>query len=308
MHSTASRVSRMATQAKWTLASVALTDAYTDFYLSRQAMNCTPATLAFYKYTAGAFLAWCEAQGITQPEGVTARYVRQYLAGLANLGRKDTTLHANARAIRTLVRFWHAEGYLPQPVRFEMPRLEKKRLPVLTAEQLAEILQACNVRDRAIVLFMVDSGLRRKETINLNWGDVDMQSGLVRVRQGKGRKDRSAVIGARTRRALLAYRRNCSKVSQLEPLFQTREGTRFVSDGFIQVFNRIKKRTGIHVSPHVLRRTFTILSLRAGMSPLHVQALLGHASLAMVEHYAQMVDDDLLQAHRQFSPVDNLPR
>jgi len=91
------------TQAKWTLASVALTDAYTDFILSRQAMNCTPATLEFYKHTAGAFLSWIESQGVTQPEGVTARYVRQYLAPLLANGRKDTTLHANARAIRTLL-------------------------------------------------------------------------------------------------------------------------------------------------------------------------------------------------------------
>jgi site-specific recombinase XerD len=157
-------------QQKWTLASVALTDAYTDFILSRQAMNCTPATLDFYKFTAGAFLSWAEAQGVTAPDEVTARYVRSYLAGLANLGRKDTTLHANARAIRMLLRFWHAERYTPAPVKFDMPKLAKKRPPVLTAEQLQQIVRACNVRDKAIVLFMADSGLRRAETINLNWG------------------------------------------------------------------------------------------------------------------------------------------
>ena len=85
---------------QWTLASVALTDAYTDFILSRQAMNCTPATLDFYKFTAGAFLSWIESQGVTMPEEVTARLVRSYLAGLLAQGRKDTTLHANARAAR----------------------------------------------------------------------------------------------------------------------------------------------------------------------------------------------------------------
>ena len=44
------------------------------------------------------------------------------------------------------------------------------------------------------------------------------------------------------------------------------------------------------------------------MSPLHLQALLGHSSLEMVKHYAQMVEDDLLQAHKQTSPVDHLGR
>lgn len=145
---------------KWSLASAALRDAYTDFLLSRQAMNCTPVTMVFYRFTAGKFLEWIERQGLTAPDEVTARYVRQYLAGLANLGRADTTMHDHARGIKTLLRFWHAEGYTPAPVRFEMPKLEKKRLLVLTAEQLRQIVKACNVRDKAIVLFMADSGAK----------------------------------------------------------------------------------------------------------------------------------------------------
>ena len=53
---------RTATTKKWYLASLALTDAYTDFILSRQAMQCAPNTLAFYKNTAGIFLNWIEGQ------------------------------------------------------------------------------------------------------------------------------------------------------------------------------------------------------------------------------------------------------
>src|SRR5687768_2096584 len=104
-------VSSPKTQSVSYVVRVDLLDAYTDFILSRQASNCTPATLEFYKYTAGVFLEWVEKQGITRPEEVTARYVRQYLSELVASGKKDTTLHANARAIRILVRFWHSEGY-----------------------------------------------------------------------------------------------------------------------------------------------------------------------------------------------------
>jgi integrase/recombinase XerD len=151
---------------------------------------------------------------------------------------------------------------------------------------------------------MADSGLRRAEVIALNWSDVDMLSGLVRVRQGKGKKDRSAVIGAATRRALLAYKKTLEDRDGV--LFQTQTGKPFTPSGFIRIFARLTHATGIHVTAHALRRTFVILSLRNGMDVLHLQAMLGHSSLDMVQHYAQMVDDDLLQAHRQFSPVDNL--
>lgn len=297
-------MSQTKTQIKWPIASVALQDAYTDFYLSRQAMNCAETTLLWYQRTAGKFLQWIEHQGVTNPEEVTARFVRAYLAMLADRGKQDTTLHAHARAIRTLLKFWHAENYLSRAVTFEMPKLFKKRLPVLTVDELQKVLKACDVRARAVVLFLVDSGLRRAEAVALNWSDINFQSGRVQVRRGKGKKDRTAAIGATTRRALLAYRRTL--LDRDGTVFQTRDGRRFVSDGFVQIFNRLEKKTGIRIRPHMLRRTFTILSLRAGMNPLHLQNLGGWTSLDMVQHYAGMVDDDLLAEHKAHSPIDSL--
>jgi integrase/recombinase XerD len=295
-------------QQKWTLDSIALRDAYTDFILSRQAMNAAPATLDFYKHTVSPFLCWLEQQSITTPQEVTARYIRQYLAELVDKGKADTTVRDHARAIRTLVIFWRVEGYIQNDVKFAMPKVAKKRLPVLTADELRKVIAACkNPRDKSIVLFMADSGLRRAEVVALNWGDVDMASGLVRVVRGKGGKARSAVIGASTRRVLLQYRRTLTNVLDTTPLFQARGSARFTGSGLRLVYRRLSKKTGIKgLSPHAMRRTFVILSLRADMSPLHLQAMLGHASLTMTMHYAQMVDDDLLQAHQAHSPIDNL--
>jgi integrase len=296
--------SKVSTIKTWQLTSLALQDAYTDFMLSRQAMNCTKSTLEFYKFTAGHFMTWIENQGVTQPPEVTARYMRQYIAELVASGKKDSTVWDYARAVKTMLRFWHNEGYIPQPLKFELPKIAKRRLPVLSVQELQKILKACNVRDKAIILFMVDSGLRRAEVCALNWQDLDITSGLVRVTQGKGRKDRSAVIGAKTRRALLAYRRNAPDAKGA--MFQTDQGGRFTGSGMISIFRRLKKKTGIHITPHALRRTFVILSLRAGMDPLHLQRLGGWTSLDLVQHYAQLEDIDLVQAHKQHSPVDSL--
>lgn len=294
---------------RWTLASYALNDAYTDFILSRQAMHCTKNTLDYYNFTAGRFLAWEAGQGITAPPEIDARQVRAYLAELIDAGRSDWTVNGHARAIRALLRFWQAEGYIPAPVVFAMPKIEKKRLPCLSAEEVGRVLESCkDPREKAVILLMVDSGLRRAEVIGLNWGDVDMLSGLVRVARGKGGKARSVVIGATTRRALLAYRRKLPTIADNSPLIQTRDGQRFTGDGLLQLFRRLSKRSGIHLSPHALRRSFVILSLRSGMDVLHLQALLGHSSLDMVQHYAQMVDDDLLESHKAHSPADNLSR
>ena len=291
------------------LASLSLNDAYADFILSRKAEQCSPATLEFYKYTAGKFVSWLEKQGMRYPQEVGARHVREFLALLIGQGKSDNTLHDNARAIKTLLRFWHGENYIEAPVEFAMPKVAKKRLPCLSADELQTIIKACtSLRDKAIVLFMGDTGLRRSEVIELNWGDVNMSNGLVLVRRGKGGQARSTVVGAVARRELLAYRRTIKNTSDDAPLFQSKEGLRLTGWGLRLVFRRLSKRTGIAVSPHAMRRTFVILSLRGDMDVLHLQAMLGHSSLEMVRHYAQLMDEDLIREHKAHSPIDNLHR
>ncbi len=296
-------VSRRNSDQNRALASVSLMDGYTDFLLSRQAMQCTPATLDFYKHMLIPFLTWLVRQeDINFPPDITSMHVRAYLAGLKGA---DTSKHDRARAIKTLLHFWFEEKYIPAEISFEMPRVARRRLPVLDVDQLRAVVQACaNPRDKSIILLMADSGLRRAEVIALNWDDLDFSNGLVRVRRGKGGKARSVVIGAVARRALLAYRRTLA--DQAGPMFQSRRGTRLTGTGFLLIFRRLSKKSGIHVTPHALRRTFTILSLRAGMDSLHLQALGGWADLTMVAYYAQLEDIDLVEAHSKHSPIDKL--
>ena len=154
-------------------------------------MQCSPATLEFYRHTAGKFLSWLESHGTTLPHEIEGRHVREYLAELTGNCKSDNAIHDNARAIKTLLRFWHTENYIPCPILFVMPKVAWKRLPCLTAIELSKVISACNIRDKVITLLMADSGLRRAEVIALNWGEVDMATGLVSVKRGKGGKARS---------------------------------------------------------------------------------------------------------------------
>ncbi len=293
------------TKQAWALASYALHDAFTDFMLSRQAMLCSPRTLAWYSFTLGKVMQWLVDNGVSSPQEITARHVRGYLSELATRGLQDSTINNRARAIRTLLRFFHAEQYMPVAVNFKVPPIAEKRLPCLTAEEVKKLIGACRTpRDKAAVLLMVDTGLRRAEFCALNWEDVDISSGLVRVVRGKGGKARSVVVGVATRRAVLAYRRTVS-AEPAKPLFQTDEGDRFTYNGIRSLFLRLGQRAGIKVSPHALRRTFATLSLRAGMNLLHLQGLMGHSTIEMTRRYVQMLDDDLVEAHREHGPIDN---
>ena len=58
----------------------------------------------------------------------------------------------------------------------------------------------------------------------------------------------------------------------------------------------------------MLRRTFATLSIKAGMNLVHLQGLLGHSSIEMTRHYIQMLDEDLIEAHKEFGPIDKFLR
>jgi integrase/recombinase XerD len=291
---------------KWALASYALNDAYTDFILSRQAMLCSPRTISWYTFMFGKVIGWLIENGVTAPEEIQARHVRAYLSGMAVKGLSDSYVNNHVRAIRTLLHFLHEEKYIPEAITFQMPTIAKKRLPVLSGEDVKKLVGACRrPRDKALILLMVDTGLRRAEVCALNWGDVDVSSGLVRVVRDKGGKVRSVVVGVITRRALLAYRRRINPKAN-HPLFQTQDGGRLPSNGLRSLLLRLGERAGVQVFPHALRRTFATMSLRAGMNLLHLQGLLGHSTIEMTRRYVQMLDDDLLEAHRVHGPIDNI--
>ncbi len=293
-------------QQRWAVASYQLQDAYTDFILSRQAMLCSPKTIRFYHFTAGRFVKYLEENGVSEPEGVSARYIRAYLASLAAQDLSDSYINGHARAIKTLVRFWYKEKYITSVPSFKMPSIAKKRLPVLAAEQVKHAIGKCtNIRDKAIVMLLVDTGLRRAEVCALNWGTIDISSGIIQVAKGKGGKSRSVVVGIKTRRALLAYRRDINHEDD-QPVFQIANGERLSPNGLRSALLRIGKRAGMHITPHALRRTFATLSLRAGMNLIQLQAMMGHSSLEMTRKYIQMIDEDLIEAHKAHGPIDNL--
>jgi len=269
-----------------------------DFYLSRQAQRRTPATMKHYQYTAGEFVAWLQSRQLRLPSEVRPSHPRAWLAEIAEKGVKDTTLHAKARGAKTLLRFWYSEGYLLSPIDLKLPRLDQKELPSLTIDQLRRVIKACqSLRDRALVLFLADSGIRRAEALALNWGDVDFSTGAVIVRRGKGGKARVAAIGATTRRALLAYRRSLSCTQSASPMFQTRFGNRMCGPGMRSIFPRLVARVGFLVTPHILRRTFARHSLRNGMDLITLQRLMGHSDPSMTARYIRLVTEDLVAEH-----------
>lgn len=276
------------------------------FLLAKEGESVSRRTLATYRFALVRFLAHLAAQGITTPEDITPAHVRAYFAFLHRQSYTQHTVHDYARPVKTMLRFWHADGIMAADVmaRVKMPAADRRVLPALTEAQVRALLAACDtLRDTALVLFMLDTGVRSSECCALTVADVDTTTGAVDVRQGKGGKRRTVYLGVRARRALVRYL--LSRDHAAGPLFPSaNDGGHLTPNGLLQVLYKVGDRAGVHVHPHVLRRTFALVALRSGMDIRRLAALLGHASLQVVRQYLDVTEHDLAQAHREHGPVD----
>jgi len=207
-------------------------------------------------------------------------------------------------------------------VKVALPKIEP--LDPISTEHFQRMLAACErrtlagERDRALLLLLLDTGIRKAEMTALVVTDLDMKNGAVQIRRGKGGKARAVFMGATTRRALMAYLRlreaflgyieRTEKRKATEGLWiSARDGKRLNQDGIRQILRRRAEDAGIpEPSPHSFRRAFALNCLRNGMNVLALQRLLGHSDLSVINRYVKLVDDDLQTAHEQFGAVDNL--
>ncbi len=280
------------------------------FYADKELLGCTKSTLVWYRDYIGRLVRWLMAHGVTDPRGITLDLLRLYVADVQKRGLAPKTVHHHVAATKVFCKWLYAEGLTDGNAaeRLPRPKVPKKVLPALSQEDVRKLLQACDCeRDKALLLFMLDTGARCAETIGVNVGDVDTRTGAVTITQGKGQKGRMVYLGAQSRRALLRFLLDRGATSEREPLWTSqRNGERLTTWGVTLMLRRLGERTGVHVHPHMLRRTMAVMSLRAGMDIVRLAALLGHSDLATVRRYLALVGDDLRDAHREHGPVDTL--
>ena len=288
--------------------------AFEGFMLSREAMRCTPKTLEHYEYTLGSFTTYLADQGVHDMADITAHHIRAYLVSLQRRGLKDTTQHIHARGIRAWLNWLVDEGELDvSPMkRVSMPRLEKRIPPPFTPKDVQTLLAACDrrtelgARNYAMILTLLDSGLRAAEFCGLRVGDLDMRSGLCTV-LGKGQKQRTVRVGAKARGAIVKMLGLRGDVTTEEALWAGRGGEPLGIHGLQTMLHRLGREVGVMpCAPHRLRRTFALWCLRDGMDLHSLRMLMGHSTLDVLQRYLALAGEDVERAHKAHSPADKL--
>jgi site-specific recombinase XerD len=249
------------------------------------------------------FLQWCGGGSARLPDDPDAA-CQAYLVDLVE--RRGLSRSGHNQVVSAL-RFL-CESVLGRPtLALRVPRPKKEhRLPaVLSQGEVARMLaKARNPKHRALLMLLYSAGLRVGEAVRLRPSDLDSERGLLRVRSGKGRKDRYTLLARRAVDAVSLYL--AAFPTDDEWLFPgARPGRHLTTRSAQRVVTRAAQAAGIakRVSAHTLRHSFATHLLERGTNLRIIQELLGHQSARTTQVYTHVASSSL-QAVR--SPLDDL--
>lgn len=290
------------------------------FIVDRKVQNLAKGTIEFYIAKLSLFDQYCTKMTVSHIRQLTPDLIRSYLLYLQNKGHNPGGIHAAFRTLRSFLYWWEAETEPEQwknPIRkVKPPKVGVEPLQPVPLDVVEKLIATCEgkalltLRDKALLLLLLDTGARASEVCAINVEDIDLISGAVSINCGKGRKPRVVFLGQTSRRALRSYLK--ARIGDLIktvglPCWITKDGGRLTYWGLNQIIRRRAKAANVTKPElHDFRRAFAINFLRNGGDVYSLQKLMGHADLQVLRRYLAQTNEDLRLSHNKFSPVDHL--
>jgi len=284
------------------------------FLLTCKVTGLSPRTIADYGEKIGRFIAFCNAQGISEPKQITPQHAKLFLLFLQER-IKASSVHDYYGCIHRFINWLVEEEVLEEsPMeRMHPPKVPRQVIQPFTRDHVVRMLTVCGdtflgLRNQAIVKTFVDTGLRLSELAGIQVTDLDVDNGTIKV-MGKGSKERRVRISQDTQLAILRYWAH-RKDNKSPSLWLTAENKPLQPRGISTMIRRLGKLAGIghevRTSAHTFRHTAAIQYLRNKGDQFTLQIMLGHSSLEMTKRYVSTLGvEDMLKVHQTASPVEN---
>ncbi len=307
------------------------------FVLTKNTEGKSPRTVEYYRENLRRFLWYAEKHSFPDDIRMIDEWkIRSFLGYVRNEKNRwgaegngsesssekssNSTVYHYYVAIACFFNWVVAEGFMKvNPMaKVKVSKPKNKVMAPYTVEEINKMLAVCDSdyalhakflgsRNRAIVLVLLDTGVRLSELLGMKLNDLDNGNGCIKV-LGKGSKERMVRMGKVTQKAVWKYLMHRPKNERPE-LWLTEEYRVLNERGVQCMVKRLLGRAKITStgSVHKFRHTFALNFLRADKNVFNLQYLLGHSQLEMVKRYTSALGmEDALKAHEKASPADVL--
>ena len=319
-----------------------------EFMICCKSKDLRRKTMQSYEQTLRLFERWCrESLDICSVDEVSENVIRHYITELQERGkytyyandkakvynmpdrRRDfrkpmsaITINNYLRNIRVFFTWLVEEDVLRNNPMRKIKALKEQRTPkeYMSDEDFNKLIAGLDKsyftehRDYAMIILMLDSGMRLGECSCLFVEEVDLNKKRIYLKADntKGRKDRVFYFSDKTELILRRWLRFKDRYMETDYLFPSRTTKSHVTvSSFESNFRRYLTRFGIKqkLSPHCLRNNFAKRCLMNGMDIYTLSRILGHSSVTVTEQaYLDLNEDDLAHRYRNYSPIDNMTR
>jgi len=300
-----------------------------DFKIELTLLGYSRHTISNYSYTIKNFLSYIDLEDETSVSNIRERDVKRFLVHLQNKGDSKKTLNRHLNAIKIFLKYNKVK--IGEDIKLsKVPRSLPETLSYEDVDKFLNSIDKLKNKSRDKVMFrlLYASGIRVSELVNLNEGDV--ANCVVRIRCGKGEKDRITYIDEQTQRMIERYIHSKNKYSRhicadlkdadeagtggennpgagaggKKPLFISNHGKRISPRTVQYLAKRYSKLAGIdYLTPHTLRHCFATHLLQNDADLVVIQNLLGHANLSTTQVYLNITDKHREDSYRMAHPL-----
>lgn len=261
-------------------------------------------TVTTYMSNLERFARWCEAEHLS----VTEMTHHQLVGHVADIVQRHSRSYGNTRiAVLKSLYGWLANTGQREDNPADALRMRGAnvvpRTPY-TGDELSRLLaHAETAEERAILLMLVGSGVRKGELLGMRADDIDWRRGVVLIRHQKGGGERWVAPGFAAMKALRAHIRGSDG-----PVWVSTWGRSLSKTGLALMLHRLAKRASVaNVIPHRFRATTICSLLDAGADLISVSVIAGHSDLETTRRYQQAVEGRrALDQQRRFNPADRI--
>ncbi|MCW0485001.1 site-specific tyrosine recombinase/integron integrase [Gaoshiqia sediminis] len=219
--------------------------------------------------------------------GIQAEEINRYILDLIER-RHISSSQQNQRI--NAIKFYYEQvlNREKQSYHIVRPRGERKLPDVLSKQEIEFMIKTTqNSKHKCLIALIYSCGLRRSEAINLKLGDVDSKRMQVKIRDGKGRKDRYVLLAKNVLTLLRAYYKEQKPSTWL---FEGEKKEQYSEMSIYHVIKNAAKKAGIkkRVYPHILRHSYATHNLEQGIDIRFIQEWMGHESIKTTQRYTHI--------------------